>query len=151
MLVCVQVAHAETRLRIVRHGKDVVAPKGSFLVTNVVALAESASVHSTSYAVKTNTWQEILGSDSFVLVSFEPAARLRLEAPSNQGHEEIVVKEILVRLPEGREPDHIFIKSVTGTLAVTKYTPKALKRIVLDPLIGIVLSHPYFQNRDDLD
>lgn len=150
LLVWTHLALADSHLRIVRHDKDVVVPQGSVLITNIVALAESASVDSTAYAVTPSAWQQVLDSDSFVLVSFDPPASVSLIAGSNDRHK-VMVKQILVPLPEKHEPAHIFVKTGTQTLGLTKYSPKPLKRIIRDPLIAIVLKHPYFQSKEDLD
>jgi hypothetical protein len=52
------------------------------------------------------------------------------------------VSEILVSLPEGRYPA-IQMRSGTNYMAVTKWQPTALRRLVRDPALALSTVKPY--------
>jgi hypothetical protein len=139
MLLCsVSIAGAaDVQVRAVRNKKDIAAPASAAFVTNIIELLRRSSVDSTAYAVKAETWQETLRSDSFVHVTFSLSRKL------NVGREERTIDEILVPLPEGKWPAHIFAKSGTNVLAFTKYDARDLKRVALEPALELSLVPPY--------
>ena len=134
---------ADVQVRVVRHRKDIAAPQSAAFVPNVIALLHWCSVDSTAYAMKTDTWQQMLRSDSFVHVTFSPARKLNVEASDDHGRGERAIAEILVPLPEGKWPAHIFAKSGTNVLAYTKYDPRDLKSVALDPALELSSVAPY--------
>ena len=108
-----------------------------------MALAESCSVNSTADAVSDDTWAQALASDSFVHVVFLEPRRARLESRDNQNREERAIREILLPLPEGSWPKHVFVRSGTDTLAFTKYDPLALQQVILEPELRLLAVRPY--------
>ena len=134
---------ADSQLHAVRQKKDVAVSHGERLATKLVALAESCSVNSTAYAVSGDTWAQALASDSFVHVVFLEPRRTRLKSRDNQSREERPIREILLPLPEGSWPQHVFVRSGTDTLAFTKYDPLALQEVVLEEELRLLTVPPY--------
>ena len=134
---------ADVQVRVVRHKKDIAAPQDTAFVTNIITLLHFCSVDSTAYAVKAETWQEMLRSDSFVLVTFSASRKLSVEAPDNLGRAERAIDEILVPLPEGKWPAHIFARSASNVLAFTKYDARDLKVVALEPALQLSSVNPY--------
>ena len=136
-------AAADVKMRVVRDHKDVAPPQNAGFVTNVIALLHHCSFNSTSYAVQADTWQETLRSDSFVHVIFSAPRKIRVEAPYHIGREERAIDEILVPLPVGKTPAHIFAKSGTNVLSFTKYDQRDLKTVALEPALQLSSVPPY--------
>ena len=134
---------ADVQIRVVRHSKNIAAPRGTAFVNNLIALLRSCTVHSTAYAVKAETWQETLRTDSWVHAVFGAPTRIRVKGGNTQTWEETVIQEILLPLPEGNWPGHIFAKSGAVVLSFTKYDPRALERVVAEPALQISSVQPY--------
>ncbi|MSP37115.1 MAG: hypothetical protein EXR70_01315 [Deltaproteobacteria bacterium] len=134
---------ADVRLRVVRHGKNLAAPQSAEFVTNIIALLRSCSVHSSAYAVRADTWTEALRADSFVHIAFGAPTKIRVKSSNNQTWEETGIQEILLPLPEGQWPGHIFAKSGTVVMSFTKYDPLALNRIAAEPALALLSVEPY--------
>lgn len=144
ILVCCLVlgrAAGEDRIRMVRSGQEVKEPPGDRFLTNVIGLLCSASVHSTTYEVKTNTWDDILRSDSFVHVTFVPARKLEvilMDDIAPRHREPVEINEILIPLPEEHGgPGHIYAKAGTNVISVTKHSPLFLKRVAYEPALKL--------------
>src|SRR3954471_22319568 len=101
----------EVQVRVVRQKKEIPAPQNAAFVSNVVALVRGCSVDSTVSAVKPDTWEQTLRSDSFVHVTFPGARKISVMGSDNQAREERAIDEILVPLPERKWPAQIFAKS----------------------------------------
>src|SRR5687767_9784834 len=113
-------------IRIVRNGKAQPDRPGPTLVTNVIRFLASSSIQSTTYAVKTNTWNELLASNSYVHVKLNPPQKIKLPGPVfdlNKLHvrEDVLISEILVPLPEEHGPDHIYARTGTNTVSHCKF------------------------------
>lgn len=134
---------ADVQVRVVRHKQDIAAPQSAAFVTNIIALLHWCSVDSTAYAVKVETWQEMLRSDSFVHVAFPAPRKLGVEGSDNHGRVERAIDEILVPLPEGQWPAHVFAKSGTNVLSYTKYDARDLKSVALEPALQLSSVSPY--------
>jgi len=134
---------ADLQLHAVRHKQDVAVSHGKRLATKLVALAESCSVNSTSYAVSGDTWAQALASDSFVHAVFPEPRRVRLEGRDNQSREERSIREILLPPPEGSWPKNVLVRSGTDTLAFTKYDPPALQEVVMEEELRLLTVPPY--------
>jgi hypothetical protein len=130
-------------VQIVRHGTNLTERPSAAFATNVIRLLQSCSVYSTACAVKADAWRDIEHSDSFVHVMFSESRKLSVEASDNQGLAERAIEEILVPLPEGKWPAHIFAKSGTNVLSFTKYDPVALKRVAFEPALHLSSIYPY--------
>lgn len=132
--------------RIVRRGQEVKATPSSAFTGNVIKLLESCSVHSTSYAVKTNTWDDLLRSDSFVYIKFDKAQLLNVMMQTGDGsrfRQKSPIDEILVPLPEGNLPGHIYARAGTNVFAFTKYDPVALKKVAFERILQLSSVKPY--------
>jgi hypothetical protein len=134
----------DVQLQISRHGKSVAVADTPNFVTNVVAFVESASVGATSFGDASNRWQDVLMSGSFIHLTYAPPRTFRLPimVQNVQKWEKRTVNEILVSLPEGDYPE-IQLRSGTNYMAVTKYDPRALKRLVMEPALELSTVKPY--------
>lgn len=65
-------------VRVVREGMTLPDRPGPQVVTNVIRFLASSSYQSTAYAVKSNTWETLLESDSYVQVKLKPARTMNL-------------------------------------------------------------------------
>jgi hypothetical protein len=147
LLCCAAVAGA-SELRVVRNGKDVTIGKDTALTTNVIALIESCTVHTSTYqsgrkSQRPDIWAKTLRSDSFIHISFAKPATLRFETPSNHGRQDYSVDEILVGLPEGRWAQPFLVRTARNVHSFGKYDPRALKRVVFEPALELSSVHPY--------
>jgi len=136
-------AASDLKVRVVRNNKEVAPPQDAAFVTDVITLLHYCSIYSTSYAVKADTWDETLRSDSFVHVTFSAPRKVSVEASDNHGREERAIDEILVPLPAGKWPAHIFAKSGTNVLSFAKYDPRDLKSVALEPALQLSSVAPY--------
>lgn len=140
------ITRADDGIRIVRHGTNVTATPGAALATNLISYLQSCCVNSTAYAVKTNTWQELERSDSFVLLTFTLPRRLAVITMSEENFppwEESSIDQILVPLPEDHLHLHIFAKSGTNVHSFTKMEPYFLKLIASEPALHLSSAQPY--------
>jgi hypothetical protein len=137
------VAAADVNLRVVRNKQNIAISSGERLATKLIALVESCSVNSTAYAVTGDIWAQVVASDSFVQVVFSEPRRIRLVSQNNQTRLQRLVREILLPLPEGRWPEHIFVKSDEDTLSFTKDNPLVLKEVVLEQDLRLHAIEPY--------
>jgi len=136
-------AAAADQVRMVREGMVLPDQPGPLLITNVIRLLVSTSYQSTSYAVKSNTWETLLASDSYVHIKLDPPRNMQLFAPPppdvmNRGKRvEVTISEILVPLPDSEYPQHIYARSGTNVVAHTKYSPMPLKKLILEPALKL--------------
>lgn len=130
-------------VRIVREGMELPDRPGPQLVTNVIRFLASSSYQSTAYAVKSNTWEKILESDSYVHVKLKPGRRMSLFeiAPEDlklpRKREEVVISEIIVPLPEEHGPPHIYARSGTNVVSHTKFHPGVFKELIQEPVLKL--------------
>lgn len=137
------VSAADIEIRAVRQNRDVMVSNSGRLAAKLIALVESCSVNSTAYAVSSDTWAGIAASDSFVHVAFSQPRRLRLIDNNNQIREQQMIREILLPLPEGRWPLHIFVRSEKDTLSFTKDDPLVFRDVVLERDLQLLKVQPY--------
>ncbi len=147
---------AADQVRMVREGMVLPDRPSPVLITNIIRLLASTSYQSTSYAVKSNTWETLLASDSYVHVKLDPPRKMQLFAPppadvNNPGKREAVaISEILVPLPETESgPRHIYARTGTNVVAHTKYSPAPLKRLILEPALKL-RDHKVYKQFADL-
>ncbi len=137
----------EATVRVVRDGNQVPAIAESNITDRSINLLRSCSVNSTSYAVKSNTWVHLLGSESFVHLVFKKPTQLSVMMTAGTGlprhPEPTTINEILIPLPKGEWPQHLFAKSGTEVLAFTKYSPLALRHLAFEPDIQLAQVLPY--------
>ena len=149
LYVAVFAASYGDETRIVRGGRTVTESPGPTLVTNVIRFLASSSYQSTAYAVKSNTWQDLLKSDSYVHVKLDPPLRMNLSKlpPSDltqvRGREEVVINEIIVPLLEAHEPQHIYARTGTNIVSHTKFNPILFKRLIQEPAVKLRDSKVY--------
>jgi hypothetical protein len=139
---------AEPQLQIIRGGKFIPASSGAAakITAHAIALLESASVNSTPHAVTNSTWTNLLASKSFLHVTF-PAPRevniMMIPGVVPRARQPLFLNEIVVPLPEGEWPQHIYARIGTNLQAVCKYSPIALKRLTGHPTLGLSKIAPY--------
>ena len=130
-------------VRIVRNGMTQADQAGSGLVTNVLRFLASSWYQSTAYAVKSNTWQELLASDSYVYVKLQPPRRMTLSGlpPADlqrvAPRERVKIDEIIVPLPEEHGPLHVYARNGTNTVAHTKFSPAIFKELIQEPALKL--------------
>lgn len=131
------------QVRAVRHGQEVAISRSDTLTANVVAMLESCTVNSTANAVTPSTWAQQLAGDSFVLIRFARPREVYVKAADNETRETRAVSEILLPLPEGRWPQHVYARTGTETLSFTRYSAVPLKDIVMDGELRLGAVPPY--------
>ena len=133
-LICglTSVSAADVEVRAVRDKQNVPITHPERVATKLIAIAESCSVDSTTYAVSANAWTGILSSDSFVHVIFANPRRIRLYDRNVRVREERMIREVLFPLPLDREPPHIYLKAGKEIVSLTKYDPYALRELALE-------------------
>ena len=136
---------SDVQLRVVRKGKEVAMPKDTALTTNVVALIQSCTVHTSTYqsSALPDVWMKVMNSDSFIQIKFAKPATLKFEAPSNHGREDYAVDEILVGLPADTWPRPFLVRSGRNVHAFGKYDARALKRVAFEPALELSSVSPY--------
>lgn len=134
---------ANIEARAVRHGHDVIVSDRNGLAAKLIRLVESSSVNSTAWAVSDDTWAQIEASGSFVRIVFPEPRRVQLMSQPPHVWELQLVRELLLPLPEGRWPAHIFVKVANDTLAVTKYDPSVFKEVILQQELQLLTVEPY--------
>jgi hypothetical protein len=133
----------DQKIRVVRHEREVSVSRGEQLAAKLVALAQSTSVNSTAYAVGASTWTTILNSDSFLLVSFSKPRTLRLVGRSAEGLSHAYqVHSLLLPLPS-EWPPHVYVKTDQEIISVTKYDPRVMRRLVMEPELQLSKARPY--------
>ena len=134
---------AEAAVNVVRHGQSVVVFRDEQVAAALVALAESCSVNSTAYAVYADSWETALTSGSFVQVTFKSPATLLLPGLNDQARQPHQVRRLLLPLPVGRWPEHLFAEVDGETISFTKFQPLAFKGLVLEPELLLSAELPY--------
>lgn len=129
-------------VRVVREGMALPDRPGPQLVTNVIRFLASSSYQSTAYAVKSNTWETLLESDSYVQVKLKPARTMNLfeiveDLKMPRKRAEVVIDEIIVPLPEEHGPAHIYARSGTNVVAHTKFHPGVFKELIQEPALKL--------------
>jgi len=134
----------DARLHIVRHNKPVSVEDATRFTTNVISFFQSASVDATTEGGGPIRWREVLASDSYIHLTFTTPRTFRLPVMTQgvQRQKDRPVNEILVSLPEGRYPA-IQLRSGTNYMAVTKWQPAALQRLVREPTLDLTSVKPY--------
>lgn len=136
---------ADVAAHLVRHGHDVVTPDGERLARKLLAVVESCSVNSTSSAVPESDWPRMAASDSFLHVVFSPPRLALLVDREGQRRLPQAVREVLLPLPEGAWPAHVFVKTGRGTRSFTKYDPFVLRDLISEPGLQLLSVAPYTQ------
>jgi antitoxin (DNA-binding transcriptional repressor) of toxin-antitoxin stability system len=134
---------ADPQVRAVRRGQEVAISHKDTMAANVVAMLESCTVNSTEYAVADNTWKQQLAGDSFVQVVFSRPRELYVKSSDNQLRQTRAIDEILVPLPEGKWPAHVYVRAGNETLSFSKYSGVPLKDIVMDGELRLGNVPPY--------
>ena len=132
----------DLEVHAVRGGKSVPIVRSENLAANVVALLESCTVNATE-SMPEKAWERQLEGDSYVRIVFPKPRELRLKALDNERREAQAVKEILVPLPEGKWPGHIYARTENEALSFSKYSGVPLKDIIMDPDLRIGSVPPY--------
>jgi hypothetical protein len=123
---------SDVQVRAVRHGQEIEVSDQDKLATRLLVLLQSCSVESTAYAVSSGTWPKWMSSDSLIYVSFAKSRRVQLMNARTHTRQERRTEEVLLPLPEGKLPDHIYVRSGKDRLAFTKCDVGALRSAVSD-------------------
>ena len=134
---------ADPQVRAVRRGQEVAISHKDTMAANVVAMLESCTVNSTEYAVAENTWTQQLAGDSLVHVLFSRPREVYVKSTDNQLRETRAIDEILLPLPEGKWPAHVYARAGKQTLSFSKYSGVPLKDIVMDGELRLGAVPPY--------
>jgi len=132
----------DLQVRAMRGGHLVPIAHVDDMAANAVALLESCTVNVTS-SMPEKAWEHQLETDSYVHVIFPKPRELRLKAKDNETRETHAVREILVPLPEGKWPAHIYARTEKEVLSFSKYSGVPLKDIVMDNDLRISSIPPY--------
>jgi hypothetical protein len=132
LCVCGLAAAEDVQVRAVRHGQEIAVSDQEKLAARLLTLLQSCSVESTAYAVSSSTWPKWMASESLIHVSFLKPRKVQLVNARTHLRQERRVEELLLPLPEGKWPDHIYVRSGKDRLAFTKYDIKALRTAVSD-------------------
>ena len=109
------------------------------LMEDLQALLQSCSVDSSKNASRTK-WENLLKSPSHL--HYKMPDNLSFHLPL-QAEIQADVVEIILPLPKGEWPDHVYVKNAKGYFSYSKYGPKELKKIVGHPEIGLSSVAPY--------
>jgi hypothetical protein len=134
---------AELEVRAVRRGQELAISRKDTMAANVVAMLESCTVNSTENAVADNTWKQQRAGDSFVHVVFPKPREVYVKSADNESRETRAIDEILLPLPEGKWPQHVYARAGNETLSFSRYSGVPLKDIVMDGELGLGAVPPY--------
>jgi hypothetical protein len=132
----------DLQVTAVRGGKPVPIARADDMAANVVALLESCTVNATE-SMPDKAWERQLESDSYIHIVFPKPRELRLKSADNETRETQVIKEILLPLPEGKWPSHVYARTDKEALSFSKYSGVPLKDIIMDPDLRIGSVPPY--------
>ena len=133
----------ELQVRAVRRGNELAISHKDTLTANVVAMLESCTVNSTEHAVTDATWKQQLAGDSFIHVLFPRPRELYVKSADNESRETRAINEILLPLPEGKWPQHVYARAGKETLSFSKYSGVPLKDIAMDGELRLGAVPPY--------
>ena len=136
-------AAADPQVRAVRRGHELAISHKDAMAANVIAMLESCTVNSTEHAVADKTWAQQLAGDSFVHVRFPQPRELYVKSADNQVRETRAIDEILLPLPEGKWPPHVYARAAGETLSFSRYSGVPLKDIVMDGELRLGAVPPY--------
>jgi len=132
----------DLQVRAMRGGRPVTIAQKADMAANAVALLESCTVNATQ-SMPEKAWERQLEGNSYLHIVFPKARELRLKALDNESRATLAVKEILVPLPEGKWPSHIYARTEKEALSFSKYSGVPLKDIIMDPDLRIGSVPPY--------
>jgi hypothetical protein len=138
-----QVLAAQPEVHVVRNGQATTVSRPEHLVAKLSALAESSSVSSTAYAAALATWKQLLASESHVRVLFPEPRILSLKLHNGQAQQPLRIHGLLLPLPTGQWPAHVFVNTGTNLISLTKFSPLALKELVQEPDLQLSTVKPY--------
>jgi hypothetical protein len=133
----------ELQVRAVRRGQEISISRKDTLAANVVAILESSTVNSTENAVGDDTWKQQLAGDSYVHVVFPKPREVYVKSADNESRETRSIDEVLLPLPEGKWPPHIYVRAGKETLSFSKYSGVPLKDIAMDGELRLGSVPPY--------
>jgi hypothetical protein len=133
----------ELQVRAVRHGSELALSRKDTMAANVVAMLESCTINSTENAVAEGTWAQQLAGDSFVHVVFPQPREVYVKSADNETRETRSINEVLLPLPEGKWPQHLYARAGKETLSFSKYSAVPLKDIVMDGELRLGAVPPY--------
>jgi len=135
------------QVTVVRDGAPVAVRDPARVAEKLVRLVESCSYDSTTQVGPGVRWDRDRAAPAFAQVTFTPARELRVWTSNTNGRGPLRVEGILVALPRDAWPDHVLVQGEAGAMAVTKYSPYALKALVDEPDVGLSGVPPYDELR----
>ena len=138
-----QVFAAQPEVQVIRNGQATTVSRPEQLVAKLSTLAESSSVSSTAYAATVTTWKQLLASESHVRVLFPEPRILSLTLHNGQAQQPQQIHGLLLPLPTGEWPAHVFVNTGTKLISLTKFSPLVLKELVLEPDLQLSTVKPY--------
>lgn len=133
----------ELQVRAVRGGNELAISHKDTIAANVVAMLESCTVNSTEHAVTDKTWAQQLAGDSFIYVLFPQPREVYVKSADNESREMRAIDEVLLPLPVGKWPPHVYARAGKETLSFSKYSGVPLKDIVMDGELRLGAVPPY--------
>jgi hypothetical protein len=133
----------DIQVRAVRDKREVGIAHAGRVAGKLVALVESCTVNSTAHAVSGGTWNRVLGSASYVHLKFPASRDIRLKGSGNRPAEWHMVREVLLPLPPDGAPPHVYVKTGTETISLTKCDSRALKDLALEEDLRLQELPPY--------
>lgn len=115
---------------------DAPAKPAADLNAQLVALLESASVNSTSWAGNDKTWEEVL-KERHLQANYAATRQAKVIGADGKATMSIRFDELLLPLPKQSNPAHILVRSNGKLLAFTKFSPEKLAQVVCDPSINL--------------
>jgi hypothetical protein len=140
---CVHTRAAGLDVRVLRKGQPVVVGRAESIAAKLIAVAESCSVNSTRNAAAGNGWKPALASGSYVQVIFQSPHVLNLMDGKGRTREALPVHALLLPLPEGNWPAHVYVQVAGEVLSLTKYTPRSLTDLAQEPDLQLAAVKPY--------
>ena len=116
-------AATDIEVRVIRLGTEI-PESNSGLVARTVALMQSCSVNSTSYAASQSAWRNALKAASLVHLRFRVPRDVTIDGQVHR------IDEILVPLPQGLWPDHLFARSGEALISCAFYDPRTFRDLV---------------------
>lgn len=143
VVAAVPASAQDIQVRAVRDKQAIRVAQPERVAAKLVAIVESSTLNSTAYAVADDTWNRVQGSASYVHVVFPGPRNVRVKGGGNQPAEERMVREMLLPLPPGTAPPHVYVRSGKETISLTKYDPRALRELALEEELRLKDLPPY--------
>jgi hypothetical protein len=110
-------------VRVVRLGAEI--PISNLeVVARTIAFVESSTIDSTKYAASPAAWQRALTASSLVHLRFPAPRDVTVDGRTYK------VDDVLVPIPDGLWPEHVFARRGDEILSFTFFDPRAFRDLV---------------------